>query len=431
MKSGIFGAALLVCLALPTSAWCARPEVFVLPYAGAITAVSAEYITRGIGEAEARNAAAFVLELDTPGGLDSSMRQIIQREMNARIPVIVFVAPRGARAASAGCLIVLGAEVAAMAPGTNIGAAHPVYALGGTVSEKVLNDAASYARSLAAAHKRNVEWSERAVRESVSATAQEALSLGVIDLMAGDVAELLSELNGRALHRASGDVTLTVAGAHVTTAEMDVREKLLAVLTNPTVAYLLLLLGTLAIVIELFAPHGFVTGTVGAVAVLLALVGLANLPVQIPGVAVLVFGILLLGLELKITSHGLLTFVGIFAIVVGSLLLLPRIPEYRISPWAIGTVTLVWVLVLATVVRLVLLARRQPILTGIERVTGREGVAKTDIDPRGVVLVNGEDWDALADAPPITRGDRVTVVSVEGLTLHVRKISQREESNEY
>ena len=423
MKSGIFGAALLVSLILPVSAWCAQPDVFVLPYAGAITSASAEYITRGISEAEARNAAAVVLELDTPGGLDSSMRQIIQREMNARVPVIVFVAPRGARAASAGCLIVLGADVAAMAPGTNIGAAHPVYTLGGIVSEKILNDAASYARSLAAAHKRNVEWSERAVRESVSVTAPEALSLGVIDLIADDVADLLSKLTGRALHRPSGDVTLIVAGAQVITIEMDVREKLLAVLTDPTLAYLLFLLGALAIVTELVAPHGFVTGTVGAVAVLLALVGLANLPVQISGLALLVFGMVLLGLELKISSHGLLTFVGLLAFVLGSLLLLPRIPGYRISPWAIGTVTLIWVLMLGAVVKLVLRARRQPILTGIERVTGRVGVAKTDMAPRGVVLVNGEDWDALADTPPISPGERVTVVSVEGLTLHVRKIS--------
>jgi len=423
MKSGLFGAALLASLIFSASAWCAQPEVFVLPYAGAITSASAEYITRGISDAEARNAAAVVLELDTPGGLDSSMRQIIQREMNARVPVIVFVAPRGARAASAGCLIVLGADVAAMAPGTNIGAAHPVYSLGGTVSEKILNDAASYARSLAAAHRRNVEWSERAVRESVSVTAPEALSLGVIDLMANDAAELLSKLNGRALHRAGGDLKLSVAGAHVTTIEMDMREKLLAMLTDPTVAYLLLLLGTLAIVVELLAPHGFVTGPVGAVAVLLALVGLANLPLQIPGLALLVFGMILLGLELKITSHGLLSLLGLFAFVLGSLLLLPRIPGYRISPWAIGTVTLMWVLMLGTVVKLVLRARRQPILTGIERVTGRVGVAKTDIAPRGVVLVNGEDWDALADAPPIASGERVTVVSVEGLTLHVRKIS--------
>ena len=426
MKSGPFGAALLVSLILPASAWCAQPEVFVLPYAGAITSAGAEYVTRGISDAEARNAAAVVLELDTPGGLDSSMRQIIQREMNARVPVIVFVAPRGARAASAGCLIVLGADVAAMAPGTNIGAAHPVYSLGGTVSEKILNDAASYARSLAAAHKRNVEWSERAVRESVSVTAPEALSLGVIDLMANDLAELLSKLNGRALHRASGDVTLTVAEAQVTTIEMDMREKLLAMLTDPTVAYLLLLLGTLALVMELLAPHGFVTGTVGSVAVLLALVGLANLPLQIPGLALLVFGMILLGLELKISSHGLLTSVGLFAFVLGSLLLLPRIPGYRISPWAIGTVTLMWILMLGAVVKLVLRARRQPILTGIERVTGRVGVAKTDIAPRGVVLVNGEDWDALADAPPIAPGERVTVVSVEGLTLHVRKIPKGE-----
>ncbi|HEX2712721.1 MAG TPA: nodulation protein NfeD [Candidatus Acidoferrales bacterium] len=423
MRSGIFSGTLLASVLLSASASCAQPEVLVLIYAGAITPASAEYIKRGIGHAEAGNAAAVVLELDTPGGLDSSMRQIIQREMNARIPVIVFVGPRGARAASAGCLIVLGAHVAAMAPGTNIGAAHPVYSSGGTVSEKVLNDAASYARSIAAAHKRNAEWAERAVRESVSATAQEALSLGVVDLTADDVAELLVKLNGRTVHGAGGDATLSVVGARLITVEMDAREKLLAVLTNPTVAYLLLLLGTLAIVVEFLAPHGFITGTVGGVAVLLALVGLANLPVQISGLALLLLGVALLGLELKITSHGFLTLVGLVAFVVGSVLLLPRVPGYKISPLAIGTVTLLWGLMLGTVVRLVLRARRQPVLTGIERVTGRVGVAKTDIAPRGVVLVNGEDWDARADASPIARGERVTVVSVEGLTLHVRKIS--------
>ena len=423
MKPGIFGATLLVSLVLPAFAGCAQREVFVLRYAGAITPASAEYIMRGISDAEARQAAAVVLELDTPGGLDSSMRQIIQREMNARIPVIVFVAPRGARAASAGCLIVLGADVAAMAPGTNIGAAHPIYSSGSAVSEKVLNDAAAYARSLAAAHNRNVEWSERAVRDSVSATAQEALSLGVVDLTADDVGELFSKLNGRTVHRASGDATLAVAGAQVITVEMDTREKLLAILTDPTVAYVLLLLGALAIVVEFYAPHGFVTGTAGAVALLLALVGLANLPVQISGLALLLLGVVLLGLELKITSHGLLTLVGLVAFVLGSLLLLPRIPGYRISPFAIGSVALVWVLMLGTVVRLVLRSRRQPVLTGIQRVAGRVGIAKTHIAPRGVVLVNGEDWDAVADAPPIARGERVTVVSVEGLTLHVRKIS--------
>jgi membrane-bound serine protease (ClpP class) len=401
----------------------AQHEVVVLPYAGPISPASAEYIARGIAEAEARHAAAVVIEIDTPGGLDSSMRQIIQLEMNSRVPVVAFVAPRGARAASAGCLIVIAADVAAMAPGTNIGAAHPVYASGGAVSEKIVNDAAAYARSLAAAHKRNVEWAERSVRESVSATAQEAFSLGVIDLMANSVNELLSALDGRVMHLASGDVTLSLAAVRTTTMEMDEREKLLAVLTDPTVAYLLLLLGALAVAVEIFAPHGFVTGTVGVVAVVLALVGLVNLPVQVSGLALLLLGIVLLGLELKITSHGVLTLVGLVAFVFGSLLLLPRIPGYRISPFAITMVTLLWVLMLGTVVRLVLRARHQPVLTGTQRVVGRSGTAKTELAPRGVVLVSGEDWNAVAEASPIARGERIMVVSVEGLTLHVRRIS--------
>jgi membrane-bound serine protease (ClpP class) len=395
----------------------------VLAYAGPISPASAEYITRGIAEAEARNAAAVVIEIDTPGGLDSSMRQIIQREMNSRVPVIAFVAPRGARAASAGCLIIIAADLAAMAPGTNIGAAHPVYTTGGAVSEKIVNDAAAYARSLAAAHQRNVEWAERSVRESISATAQEALSLGVIDIVANSVNELLSALNGRVMHLASGDVTLSLARARTTTVEMDEREKLLAVLTDPTVAYLLFLLGALAVAVEIFAPHGFVTGTVGIVAVVLALVGLVNLPVQVSGLALLLLGMVLLGLELKITSHGVLTLVGLVAFVFGSILFLPRIPGYRISPFAITTVTLLWALMLGAVVRLVLRARHQPVLTGTQRVRGRSGIAKTELAPRGVVLVSGEDWDAVAEASPIARGERIVVVSVEGLTLHVRKAS--------
>jgi membrane-bound serine protease (ClpP class) len=401
----------------------AVPQVIVLSYNGPINPASAEYVARGISEAETHNAAAFVLELDTPGGLDSSMREIIQREMNARVPVIVFVAPRGARAASAGCMIVLAADVAAMAPGTNMGAAHPIYISGGTVSEKILNDAAAYARSIASARHRNSEWAERAVRESVSATSQEALTLGVVDLTANDVTDLLAKLDGKTIHRTEGDVKLSLAGATRINLVMDSRERILETLTDPTVAYVLFLLGVLAVVIEIFAPHGFVTGTIGVVAVILALVGLVNMPVQISGAVLLFLGMLLLGLELKITSHGVLMLLGLVAFVVGSILVLPRMPGFRISAYAIGSVAVVWAVMLGAVVRLVLRSRHQPVLTGTQRVAGSLGIAKTNLEPRGVVLVNGEDWDALADVPPIVKGERISVVSVEGLTLHVRKLS--------
>jgi membrane-bound serine protease (ClpP class) len=421
-------AAILLAAHVLSAASPAPSEVVVVTYAGPIGPASAEYITRGIAEAESRHAAAIVLELDTPGGLDSSMRNIVQHEMNSSVPVIVFVGPGGARAASAGCIIALGADIAAMAPGTNIGAAHPIFLSGGEVGEKILNDAAAYARSLATAHGRNAQWAERAVRESVSATTQEALTLGIIDLTANDVTDLLNRLNGRVIHRAGGDITLATAGAAQVAFEMDTREKLMGALTDPTVAYVLFLLGVLAIITEIFAPHGFITGTIGAIAVVLALVGVMDLPVQISGVALLVFGMLLLGLELKITSHGALTVLGLIAFVFGSLLVLPRIPGYRISPFAIGTVTLLWAVMLGAVVRLVLRSRHLPVITGIHRVAGRTGIAKTDIAPRGVALVNGEDWDAIADDPPIAKGSAITVVRVKGLTVHVRSLAGKETS---
>ena len=397
-------------------------DLVVLTYAGPIGSVSAEYVSRGIAEAEARNAGAVILQLDTPGGLDSSMRQIIQREMNARIPVVVYVAPRGARAASAGCLIVLGADVAAMAPGTNIGAAHPVDLSGGPVSQKILNDAVAYARSLAAAHGRNEAWAEQAVRESASIPAREALSLHVVDLTATDLDDLIHQLNGRTVHTPARDVMLSLTGAPQLL-EMTWRERLLNTLANPNVAYLLFLLGVLALIAEIFAPHGMVTGTVGAVAIILAIIGMSNLPIQLYGALVLILGMILLVLELKITSHGVLTVVGLIAFIFGSVLLFPDIPGYHLSPWAIGSVAVLWAALLSVIVRLVLKARHGPKLVGVERLVGTVGVAKTDLAPRGVDLLGGEDWDAQADPSPVGRGEKVQVLEVQGLTLRVRKLS--------
>lgn len=418
LLSGLLGVALLGLAPHAEPA-----EVVVLTYAGPIGPMSAEYIARGIDEAEAHRAAAVILRLDTPGGLDASMRQIIQREMNARLPVVVYVAPRGARAASAGCLIVLAADVAAMAPGTNIGAAHPVTLSGGSLSEKVLNDAVAYARSLAAARHRNEDWAEKAVRESASLPEAEAVRLNVVDLDAADLNELLSKLNGRAIRTGIGEVSLELAGSRMVWLEMSGREQFFNILAHPNLAYLLFLLGVLAIVVEAFAPHGYVTGTLGAAALLLGLMGMANLPVQWVGVALLLLGMVLLVLELKITSHGLLTVVGLAVFILGSVLLFPRVPAYQVSWWMIGSVCLLWAAGLTGVVRLVLKARRGPVLVGVERLVGTFGVAKTELAPRGVVLVGGEDWDAEAVPPPVARGEKIQVLAVQGLTLRVRKLS--------
>jgi membrane-bound serine protease (ClpP class) len=416
-----------VCLAaLGIAAGAQAREVIVLRYAGPIGPVAVSYINRGIAEAERRGAAAVVLELDTPGGLGSSMREIIQREMNTTVPVVVYVAPRGARAASAGCLIVMAADVAAMAPGTTIGAAHPVGPSGGPVSEKILNDEASYARVLAATHHRNQDWAEQAVRNSVSATADQALAGGVVDLMAADLNDLLGQIEGRRLAAMKGGQTLQLAPVQLTYVDMDWREELLGVLAQPDLAYLLVLLGLLAIIVEVFAPHGLVTGTAGALALLVGLVGLALVPVDAIGLALVVLGLVLLVLELKLSLHGVLTLVGAGLFVLGSLLLVPRVPGYHLSTWLVALVALAWVAVTGAALRKVMLARRRPVLTGIERMVGAVGVAKTNLAPRGVVLVGSEDWDAEADpsgAGPVGAGEQVRVTEVHGLTLRVRKVS--------
>jgi len=312
--------------------------------------------------------------------------------------------------------------IAAMAPGTKIGAAHPGFLTGGAAPEKVLNDAVAYARSLAAARHRNEDWAEKAVRQSASLPQAEAVRLNVVDLAANDIGDLLAKLNGHTVHTPAGDVTLQLAGAQTVLLEMNWRERLLDTLANPNLAYLLFLLGVLAIVVEVFAPHGFVTGTLGVVALLLGLVGMALLPVQWVGVALLVLGMVLLVLELKLTSHGLLTLTGLAAFVLGSLVMFPRVPGYRVSWWVIGAVCVLWALALTTVVRLVMKARRGAVLVGVERLVGTVGVAKTELAPQGVVLLSGEDWHAEADPAPIARGERVQVLEVNRLTLRVRKL---------
>jgi membrane-bound serine protease (ClpP class) len=399
-------------------------EVVVLTYQDAIGPVAAEYVERGIREAEARRAAAVILRLDTPGGLDSSMRRIIHQTMNAQVPVVVYVAPRGARAASAGCLIVFAADVAAMAPGTNLGAAHPLYITGEPVSEKVLNDAVAYARSLAAANNRNADWAEKAVRENASIPQGEAVQLKVVDLAANDVDDLLRQLDGRVVRTGTGEVTLRLSGARPLWLEMSWRERFLKALTNPTLAYLLLVLGTLAIIFELVTPGGFLAGAFGGVAVVLALVGLVNLPVQLSGAALLVLGLVLFVAELKIMSHGLLTLAGVVSFILGSLLLFPRVPGYRVSWWAIGTMVLFWAAAFSIVFRLVLKAHRRPVLAGVEGLVGAAGVAKTELALRGIVLVEGEDWNAEAESAPIAAGEKVQVLGVQGLTLRVRKFEE-------
>lgn len=399
--------------------------VAVATYDGVINPVAAEYLTHALTEAAAAGAEALVLKLDTPGGLDTSMRLMVKEILASDLPVVVWVAPEGARAASAGVFIALAAHVAAMAPGTNIGAAHPVAMGGGemdkTMASKVENDAAAYIRSIAEKRGRNVNWAERAVRASVSATEKEALALKVIDLVAPDLPRLLAAIDGREVVTAAGARRLATAGAAQHVIEMSTRLRVLRALSDPNVAYILMMLGVYGLIFELSNPGSILPGVVGAICLILAFYAFQTLPINYAGLLLILLALTLFVAEIKVMSYGLLTVGGIVALVLGSLMLIETdLPFMRISlavilPVALGTAVIVVVAVGSTV-----RAHRRPVVTGAETLIGAVGQARTDLAPRGQVQLHGELWEARAEAP-VARGDWVEVTGRDGLTLIVRR----------
>ncbi len=401
---------------------------------GAVDPVMARYIEREIGRAEADDAKAVVVELDTPGGLDASMREIVQTLLDAEVPVAVHVAPAGARAASAGMFVTLAASVAAMAPGTAIGAAHPVMAVGGrdvdpTIEAKAVNDAAALARAIATLRHRNTDWPERAVRESVSLTSDEALRAGVIDLVAVDLGDLLRQLDGRTVATASGDRTMHTAGTVAVERPMPVNERLVQIVSDPNVAYLLFLVGLLGIAAELYHPGTFIPGTIGAIALVLALVAFGNLPISWAGVVLILLAIGLFVGELQ-TGTGALAVVALVALVVGSLLIYS--PPEGASPGPAVRVSLGIVVLMSAVVagfflfvvRATLRTRRLAVQTGIPVLVGRTGVATSELTPAGpagTVRVDGEVWSAEPEGEVIHAGEDVTVLGASGVTLRVAR----------
>ena len=392
---------------------------------GAIDPGSVRYVERGLAEAERRGAALVVLRLDTPGGLVTSLREMTRAITSSPVPVVVYVAPSGARAASAGLFLVLAADVAAMAPGTNIGAAHPV-ALGGgtddTSMDKATQDAAALARSLAAARGRPTEAAERAVLDSISYSAVEARERGLVDLVVGSEAELLAALEGRIIRRAGGEERLALGELRAVELPPTPGERFLMTVADPTVAYLLLVLGALGLVIELLTPGGMIAGISGAIALLLGLYGLSVLPVNVVGVVLLLLGIGLLVAEAFVTSFGLLAATGAAAFVLGSLLLFDDIRAPGMHGPGLGLVVPVAVVFAAATLFLATRAarvRRRPGLTGVEALLGAEGTVVQPLDPEGMVFVKGEHWTARADAP-VGAGERVRVVGVAGNRLEVR-----------
>jgi membrane-bound serine protease (ClpP class) len=398
-------------------------EVVVATYEGVINPVAAEYLHDALTTAQTSGAKALIVRLDTPGGLDTSMRLIIKDITAATVPVVVFVAPSGGRAASAGVFITLSAHVAAMSPGTNIGAAHPVAMGGGemdkTMKEKVENDAVAYIKTIAEQHGRNVTWAEDAVRKSLSATETEALKLKVIDLVADDVPVLLKRIHGRTVALTSGSAKLETDGAAIREYPMGLRLEMLKTLSDPNIAYLLMTLGTIGLLAELYNPGAILPGIVGAISLILAFYSLQSLPVNYAGVLLIICGIVFLVLEISVTSYGLLALGGITAMTLGGLLLIKTdAPYLQVSlSFLLPTVLTVAVMVGFVIWLAFTNSRRRPV-TGMEGMIGEIGIATSDLTPHGQVTLHGEIWDAIS-REPIKRGEAAEVTSIQGLTLTV------------
>ncbi len=401
-----------------------REAVHVGTYEGVINPVAAEYINHVLAVAQEAGAAAVVLRLDTPGGLDTSMRLIIKDITASPIPVIVYVSPSGGRAASAGVFILYAAHIAAMAPGTNVGAAHPVAMGGGemdaVMKAKVENDAAAYIKSIAEKRGRNVQWAEDAVRKSLSVTEKEALTLKVIDLVAEDLPSLLAAVDGREVVTGAGKVVLRTKGAPVTETVMGWRLDALKALSDPNIAFILMTLGTIGLIAELYNPGAILPGIVGAISLILAFYSLQTLPINYAGVLLILLGIVLFILEIKVVSYGLLSLGGIASMVLGGLMLVKTdVPFLKVSlSVIIPTVVTFGGLFLAVTWLAVKSHRRRPV-TGVESMVGTIAVAKTELAPHGKVLLQGELWDAVSEEP-IREGEEVEVKTVSGLTLTVQ-----------
>jgi membrane-bound serine protease (ClpP class) len=400
-------------------------DIPVVDLEGVVHAVSAGHVVTAIEQADASGAPLIIVRLDTPGGLDSSMRQIVDKMLNCRTPVAAFVAPAGARAASAGFIITVAADVAAMAPGTNIGAAHPV-SIGGpmdeVMSKKVTSDAAAYIRSKAERRGRNVEMAEKAVIESKSFTEKEALEQKLIDLVANDVDDLLRQLDGRKVKRFDGSVaTLKLDGHKTVAVKMDWRKRILSAIASPEVLFLLLLGALAGIGAEISHPGTLFPGIVGLLCLILFLFATQVIPVNWAGLLLILLAVVLFVAEVKIVSYGLLTLAGLVAMILGAMMLVDApIPEMRISLATLLPGALVMATGTIALVRMVLQAQRRKATTGAEGMIGKRGIVEAPLTPEGWVLVQGELWRARSEAP-LPAGAPVTVDAVEGLSLRVRK----------
>jgi membrane-bound serine protease (ClpP class) len=396
-----------------------------------IAPVTVEILASGLERAQSEHADLVILKLNTPGGLMDAMRDVIAKIVASKIPVVTFVGPAGARAASAGFFILEAGDIAAMAPGTNTGAAHPVV-IGGSqmdpvMKQKIENDAAASLRSLTLKRQRNTELAQSAVLQSKSFTETEALSGHLIELIAPDEADLLRQLDGRQITRFNGEKqTLHLAGASISTYEISLRQKILVGLSDPNIALILLAIGALGIYAEFAAPGMILPGVAGAICGLLALAALSVLPISWLGASLLILGAIFFALEIKFTSHGVLGTGGAIAVVLGAMLLVDSpIPEMRIHFSTAITVALPFALITTFLLAIAIRARKNKVATGIEAMIGKIGVAVEELNPSGRVFAHGEYWNASSLVPPVHPGERVKVVALDGFRLKVDKIGDQ------
>jgi len=426
LRFHLIAALLVLCctLALPCAA-----DVLKITIDGPIHPIAEEYIERAITAAERRHSEALLIELRTPGGLVDSTREIVEKILASRVPVVVYVAPSGARAASAGFFILESADVAAMAPGTNTGASHPVSIAGGKMDDvmktKIENDTAAFMRSYVSKRGRNVQLAESAVLKSTSWTDQEALSQHLIDLVAANEQELLRQLDGRVVKRFDGtSVTLHVAGQPVNDFPMSLRQRILGWLMDPNISFLLLAVGAFAIYAEMNHPGAVVPGVVGVIFVLLAVFALNLLPVRFAALTLILAAFVLFALEAKFATHGVLGIGGIVVLTLGGLLLVDGpIPELRVHLWTALGVSVPLGVITVFLMSLAIRARRNKVTTGSQGLIGETGIAQTDLSPEGTVFVHGELWRARS-RQPVANGEQVRVTRITGLRLEVEPFTE-------
>ena len=403
-----------------------KAPVFTIEVDAIINPATAKFIVDSIDEATQKGAQCLIIKLDTPGGLLESTRTIVKKELASKIPIVVYVAPSGARAASAGVFVTMAANIAAMAPGTHLGAAHPV-TMGGegkeskTMTEKIVNDTVAFIKNIAKTRGRNVDWAEKAVVKSVSITEEEAVRLNVVDLVAPDIPALLDKIDGRVIKFDGVTQTLHTKGIQPQPIQMSWRDRLLDIISNPTIAYILLMLGIYGIFFELSSPGAILPGVVGGIFLILAFYALQMLPVNYAGLALILFAIILFIAEIKVVSHGLLAIGGVISLFLGSMMLFQSPEAYmRVSLSVIIPAVIVSAAFFIFAVTRAINARLKKPTTGMEGLIGEVGIASTPIVPEGKVSIHGEFWNAIS-AVNIEKGEKVQVIGVKNLRLQVKK----------